>query len=293
MTPRPPMLAADHIRQLTHPFTTVELVPNETRLPIPTTSTLRGAGWITVPAPGTRVHHVTNLPLLDQLTQTVTGTTVASEGAYGAAYGSKPAGRLDVLALLRRIDQQSHDLAVELGIETPDRTRTKGRRLPLRARLSRLSGHLGDKPHPVVRSWWATARILTQHDGPPYSPLIPCQVESCERVGSLRVRLSERLGYCVECHTVWSDDNTDPVLTFGRLAIWSSWATEHLEGRQHLVESTGPGSYDDLGYGSQLGYDVPLGYRVVCPECEPERQAMAARKAARVAAARAAKRAAA
>lgn len=292
MTQRPKMVAADHIRELTRGFTTVELVPNEIRLPIPTTTRRRGAGWLILPAPGTRVHHVTNLPLLDQLEATVTGSTIATEGAYGVAYGSKPAGRLDVLALLERIQRQSHDLACELGIETVDRTRTKGRHVPLRARLQAISGRIGDQPHPLVRSWWATARILTQHDGPPYAPRIPCPVETCERVGSLRVRLSERLAFCVECHTVWADDNDDPSVSFGRLAVWSTWATEHLEGDRHWVPSTGAGSYDDLGYGTNLGYDRPLGYVVVCGECEAERAGMRARKRARIAAARAAKRAA-
>lgn len=277
MTVRPPRTAADHITELTRPFTTVELVTQPTPSP--------DGRWRTT----TRLHRVTNPPLLDQLANTVTGTQIGNEGgATGSAYGSKPAGRLDVLALLHRIDRQSRELAIEHGFETPDRTKTRGRHLPLRDRLARLSGVIGDKPHPLVRSWWATARILTQHDGPPYSPRIPCPQEDCERIGSLRVRLTERLAFCVECHTVWCDDNADPSMSFGRLAVWSTWATEHLDGPHHLVDDT---SYDQvLGY--HESYDTRLGYRVACPECDVERHAMGDRRHARIEAARAAKHAA-
>lgn len=246
---RPPMLPSDHIRHLTAGFTTTELI----------------AGHL---------HTIRHASLLDQLQDTVTGTTMTADGAFRPAYGSKPAGRLDVLAFLHRLERQSHDLAVDLGFETPHRTKTRGRLLPLRDRLSRIAGDLPPEPNRLVRSWWATARVLTQHDGPPYSPDVPCPNVDCERHASIRVRIEERLGVCVECHHVWSDDNPDAATSFGRLAVWVKWATEHLHGRVHLV--------DDPGV---TGYEEALGYRVVCPECEPERELMAARERVRMVAA--------
>ena len=266
MSPRT-MTAADHIRELTHGFTTATYGP--TWVPIPTTERgpyRRGsAGWTALP--GQSIHTVRNAALLDQLRRTVTGSKMTTDGTFHAAYGSKPAGRLDVLAFLHRIDRQSSDLATEHGIPAA---------LPVDDRLSRLAGVLPLEPHRVVRSWWATARVLTQHDGPPYSPDVPCPVETCERHGSLRVRVQDRLAVCVECHTVWTDDTTDREATFGRLAIWIKWAAEHLSGLRHFVPAT-----DEVG-----GYPEELGYRIECEECRPERLAMAQRESRRLVEAR-------
>lgn len=265
------LTAADHIRELTQGFTTAAHAPNWA--PTPTTNPgpyhqdTRN-GWVLLP--GTRIHTVRNPGLLDQLRQTVTGTTMTADGTYTAAYGSKPAGRLDVLAFLHRIDHQSRQLAIDLGFETPDRTRTPGTHLPLTERLHRIAGALPDKPHPTVRSWWATARVLTQHDGPPFSPRVPCPIETCETHGGLRVRVEERLAICVECHHVWADDNPHHEATFGRLAVWIRWASEHLSGLRHWV----PATHDNSGY------DQAFGYQIECPECAPERRAIATRRAA-------------
>lgn len=241
------MTPADHIRELTQTFTTAEHVRQPVLDP--------DGRWRT----HDRIHHVTHQALLDQIADTVTGSTTAGE-IFRAAYGSKPAGRIDCLAYLERLDRQSRDLALEHGLPL----------LPLRPRLTALAGVLGDRPHHVVKGWWATARVLSHHDGPPHAPDVPCPEETCERWGTIRARLDERIAVCVECHHVWSDEDG----TFGRLAIWAQWAAEHLRGPRHWR------SEDD-----QTGYPG-LGYRVECVECHPERLAMAVREADRLRAVR-------
>lgn len=253
-TRRPELLAADMLRELTQPYTTSETggpvyAPVPTTLPPPYTRGHR-RGWVLLP--GNQTHVVHHPGLLDQIDQTVTGRTVGQE-TFQTAYGSKPAGRLDCLALLHRVDQQSRQLADEHGVPL----------LPVRARLTRLSGALGHRPHPVVRSWWLTARVLTQHDGPPFAPDVPCPVETCERRGSLRIRPDQRIAVCVECQSTWDEDpDSKTVWSFGRLAIWVEWAAEHLAGARHWLTDAD-------------------GYPVECTECLVERQAMAERLAQR------------
>ena len=255
-----PKTAADHVRELVRPFTTVELVPN--RVPVPTTSPGLYPAWI--PWPGTRVHHVQHLPLLSQVEQTVTGSTMGG-GTFSAAYGSKPAGRIETLAFLERLERQSAELAVELGLP----------RLPLRARLARIGSVLPERPHRLVKAWWVTARVLTQHDGPPFSPDVPCGHLECSRRGTMRVRPTDRLAVCVECHTVWTDEG-DESMSFARLTLWIRWASEHLKGLRHWV----PATVTNSGYGEELGYQVE------CTECVDERLYLAQLEAERLRAAR-------
>lgn len=250
----PEKIAADHIRELVQGFTTTETITQPILHP--------DGRW----RPTRRLHTVTHPPLLDQIEQTVTGTTTGGQ-VYHSAYGSKPAGRLDCLAYLHRLDHQSRDLATRHHIE-PDQ--------PLRNRLLGLSAAIGDRPHHQVKSWWATARVLTQHDSPPFAPNVPCP--ECDMRGSLRVRFDPKVATCVECHGVWDEDEG----RFGRLALWCEWAGEHLNGARHLL---GRARADELGV--EHGYDEALGYVVVCPDCEFERQAMAEREAARLRAPRA------
>lgn len=286
MTARPPMLAADMIRELTRHYSTSEWVKQPQH--DPTTSRYRTVR---------RVHTVQHPPLLEQIEQTVTGSTTAGE-VFHAAYGSKPAGRIDCLAFLERIHAQTVELEQKLGLpHQPWRTVQPAvvRRLPVPTsdrrrlapwetvvdrpavveypRLLALSGVLGDRPDSRVKSWWMTARILTQHEGPPYSPDVPCPQETCERWGTIRVRMDPNLAVCVECGHTWSDDDG----TFGRLAVWADWAATHLRGPRHLLA-------DDDDHPDVTGYGRHLGYRVVCLECEVERAAMADRNRARAAA---------
>ncbi len=265
---RPPMFVADYIRELTRTHTTTEHVRQPTLTP--------AGRWLTTG----RLHTVQHPPLLDQVHDTT--TTSPAPGAWGGtAYGSKPAGRVDALAFLERIERQSHDLAVDLGVtldRKPPPAIPEARRdlWALKARLTLIGGHLGGQlSNPLIRSWWATARVLTQHDGPPVAPDIPCPIETCDRRGTLRIRIDEQVAVCIECHTVWTNDHpAAPELTFGRLALWGEWASTHLHGIRHWTDA------------ADHGYPPGLGYRIECADCLPERHARAAREAARLAAAR-------
>lgn len=249
---RPPMLAADYIRELTQTHATHEQV----RQPVQDAD----GRWRTK----SRSHVVMHKALLAQIEETI--TTSASPGAWGgSSFGSKPAGRIDCLAFLERLDRQSRSMAADHGLSL----------MPLTPRLTALAGKIGDRTDFHVRAWWATARVLTQHDGPPFAPNVPCLVERCERIGSLRLRLDEKVAVCVECHTVWSEGSEDPTMSFGRLQTWVIWAAEHLGGLRHWRTE------DEL-----TGYPG-LGYQVECEECRPERLERAKREAARLLAIRA------
>lgn len=214
------LLPSDRINQLLRPFTTTERAvrPETRRVPD------GWAGYTRVPTGNLVIgpYTVRHLGLLDQIDQTVTGSTAGQ--AYHSAYGPKPAGRLDCLAFLQRIEKQSRELAEAYALPLA----------PLRVRLSALAGVLGLSHEGEVLGWWSAARVLTQHDGPPVSPNTPCPEEDCDRWGTLRVRFDPNVALCVSCNTTWSDDHPDPTHSFGRLAVWIRWASEHLPGPEHV-----------------------------------------------------------
>ena len=215
------MIAADHINQLLYPFTTTELamLPVARRAPVP--SLTHKTVWVSVPPKKWKLgsYTVKHMGLLDQIENTVTGSQTGGE-VFHAAYGSKPAGRIDCLSFLARIDDQSLVLAARHHIEL----------CPLRPRLGQLSAELGLKTDKTVTGWWVSARVLTQHDNPPLAPNAPCPNEECDQRGSLRVRFDPNVALCTHCGSTWSDDTDDPVESFGRLAVWVRWASEHLAG---------------------------------------------------------------
>lgn len=168
------------------------------------------------------LHTVWHPALLDQIEQTVTGSTTAGQ-VFHAAYGSKPAGRLDSIDFLARIDKQSKEIGLRYSIG----------KMPLRPRLHDIAQALGATPDPMVHSWWVSARVLTQHDSAAIALNAPCPREECDMWGSIRVRFNPNMAFCVNCGSTWSDDNLDPVASFGRLAVWVQWASEHLRGPEH------------------------------------------------------------
>jgi hypothetical protein len=210
------LISADHINQLLYPFSTTE----RAMLPIPAKKGRPPTGRF-LAGPYTVRHPA----LLDQIENTVTGSTTAGQ-TFHAAYGSKPAGRLDCLQYMARIDKQSLQLAGRYHIAL----------CPLRPRLGQIAGRVGLATNSTVTGWWVSARVLTQHDGPPVSPNVPCPVEDCDVRGSLRVRFDPNVAMCTHCGMTWSDGATDPVESFGRLVVWVRWAADHLAGPEHVVQ---------------------------------------------------------
>lgn len=235
------MLTSDYIRDLVVGFTTNEWVGSEDNR---------------------RLHTVRHKALLDQLRTTLTGSQVGDDTVRRFNPGSKPAGRVEAMDLLLRIDRQSSGLACSYGLDS---------RLCMEDRLLSLSGVMSDEkfPDPLVKSWWAAARVLTRLDAPAYAPHVPCPNEECDTLGSLRVRVEERpeerVAVCTECHMVWAG-----TADFGMLARWVEWASEHMQGARHWVNDS-----------EVHGYPRELGYLVECEECLPWRKATVSRVAER------------
>jgi hypothetical protein len=233
---QPPYLAADHITHLIRGWTTTETIRR------PTQDT--NGRWKTT----NTLHTVQHPPLLNQLEEAVTGTTLTNDDTYRHNTGSKPAARLDAIVVLQRIDRQSRELATRLHLD----------RAPLRPRLSGIAGKLATTTDPTVAAWWRSARIVTGWDSPPYSPPVPCPNETCEKRGTLRIRLADRIATCVECGSTWGPDEIN------MLGRWVEWAADHLTGPTHWTTT-------------------PDGYPTECVECIGTRREMGERAARRAA----------
>ena len=231
---RPPMLAADHIRQLVTRYSTTERVDRLEQ-------NSNGA-WMKTWG----LHTVNHPSLLDQLEEAITTAKAGDEPGRGGG-GPKPAARLDALAALEFIDQDSRRLATELDIPV----------MPLRKRLLAISGAVGSEEHPAVRKWWHEARVSTGWDSRPYRPRnVPCPIEECEKRGGLVILLADHIGYCTNCRTQWDEAN------IGLLGEWVTWAAEHLAGPRHWIS-------DAEGFPSE------------CIECLHTRDAMTERATTR------------
>lgn len=226
---RPEMLAADHIRELTQPYSTTEKRPR--RVPVPTTARpLTRHGWTNDPTGLTELHVVTHAPLLDQLAAATTGATGLSDDNVGTRFASKPAAHLEAHDLLARIDTQSAELADEHGIDEPNLTR----------RLLALAGFIGHQPHRKVRSWWASARVLTHWDSAAYRPHgTPCP--NCWETSTLRIRVDDELAHCTSCGETWDSTGDADSRPLSLLAQHVRWCTDHdvTKPRHWLVDEAG------------------------------------------------------
>jgi Zn ribbon nucleic-acid-binding protein len=221
------MLAADHVRELVQPYTTFEAETTQAgvRVPVPTTNRRDLPAWIVVPR-GTGLS-VTHPSLLTQLRRATAGATGLSDSDAAAGTAkSKPAAHLEALDVLRRIDAQSHEYAVELDIEQPRRTRTVVPSLALEDRLLAISGKVGSEPDRRVRSWWASARLVTHWDSPPLRPHgAPCP--SCWETDTLRIRLDDELAVCTGCGDTWDRTGHPDHGSLDMLGQHVRWCTEH------------------------------------------------------------------
>lgn len=195
---RPPMLAADHIRELTRTHITTSVVHRD-----------NGAK---------ELHHVTEAALLAQLDKAVHGSTSLSDSdAARGAFGSKPVAHLEAVDALARINRQARGLAREYSCSSVG---------PLVNVLTRLSGAVGHEPHPRVRSWWAMARLLTHHDSPAHRPHgVPCP--SCWDTNTLRIRIDDELATCTACGDVWDRTGEPDHGSLDVLGQHVAWCAEH------------------------------------------------------------------
>lgn len=208
---RPPMLAADHIRELTQRHNTITVITRDNG--------------------DTEYHNVPQPPLLEQLAHATDNNGVSDEGGGLSVFGSKPPAHLGAIDALDRIDHQARVMARELNIQAHG---------PLTEVLHRISGQIGDQPNHKIRSWWTTARLLSHHDAKPYRPRdAPCP--TCWETNTIRIRLDEEVAGCIECGDVW-DRTGDP--EHGSLDVLGNhikWCTDHevTKARHWLTDTAG------------------------------------------------------
>lgn len=196
---RPPMLAADHIRELTRTHITSTVIHRDNG--------------------DKEIHHVTEPALLTQLANATHGATNLSDSdSARGAFQSKPAAHLEAVDALARIDTQARDLAARNGL-------TSGGPLP--AVLAAIAGKIGTEPDRAVRSWWATARMLSHHDTPPHRPYgVPCP--QCWETDTLRIRIDDELATCTACSQVWDRTGEPDHGSLDVLGQHVAWCAEHV-----------------------------------------------------------------
>lgn len=173
----------DRINELTRPYTHRETITR----------------W----GHGTIIHepHVIRMPsLLTQLHAFM--TTAAGASDRGGSFESRPAARMDALALLERIRVEATAWS-----DIP-----RNRRPKLEDLVRSCLGHLGDFGDADlkaldgdVRGWWASARILTTWDTPAMRIYAPCPL--CSTVGDLYARVDPLTAICRACGESWDDSN--------------------------------------------------------------------------------------
>lgn len=158
-------------------------------------------------------------PLLMQLERADASGQGASRS--GAGFESRPAAPLEAVGALAWIDDAAARWVRRLGEDDPgDTARCVAMVGALAAGVSdrcRWAKPKRDKEtrkivcclfHTIendVRRWWLHARIVTGWDERPFIPDATCP--ECTKRGSLRIRLEDRTGTCVECHTTWGSDD--------------------------------------------------------------------------------------
>jgi len=154
-------------------------------------------------------HHLTMVPpLIDQLDQP-TATTKGDVGG-STGYTSRPAASIEAIDTLMFIDDEAARWVRKLGEDDPGDTKACLRRVhALHAGADRATRGEIER---AVKRWWSQARISSGWDSPAWRPDNTCPV--CEQRRSLRIKLADQMGFCVECRAMW-----DPT-EIGLLADW-------------------------------------------------------------------------
>lgn len=185
-------------------------------------------------AAGGPLTHFTKVPpLLAQLQ--MTDPTSEAGARSGSGFESRPAASLEAIDALLRIDLEASRWVRDMGEDDPSSTIACVSRLGgLLASAHRCKGTRGHQHdgrchdgltelthgvgvagsgwcctwHAVehdVRRWWTQARIVTGWDRAAWCPDNTCP--SCGVRRSLRIRLEDRIGVCVECRETWPPDS--------------------------------------------------------------------------------------
>jgi hypothetical protein len=165
-------------------------------------------------AGGTHTHFTKVPALLDQLQW---GHWTTGSDRTGSGYESRPAASIEALDTLVWIDLAAARWIRDLGEDDPpstiecvsllggllaSATRCKAPRAvvaPESGKVACCTWHAVDHD---VRRWWTQARLVTGWDAPAWRPDNTCP--NCAVRRSLRIRLAERVGFCVECRETWS-----------------------------------------------------------------------------------------
>ena len=150
-----------------------------------------------------RDHTVTVPALLQQLWDNDTPSNTAEEGPR-PGFASKPAARLDALDTATRIDLEASRWIRDLGEDDVhlDTARTVRQLHSLAVTADDVIRRAIEHD---VRRWWIRARIVTGWDSAPWTPDNTCP--QCAERGTLKVRLADRVGMCINdaCRATWDD----------------------------------------------------------------------------------------
>lgn len=153
--------------------------------------------------------HLTMVPaLIDQLDQPV--TTSKGDVGGGAGYSSRPAASIEAIDTLMFIDDEAARWVRKMGEDDPGNTKACIRRVHA-LHASQDNATKADIERAVKR-WWSQARITSGWDSPAWRPDNTCPV--CEVRRSLRIKLGDQMGFCVECRSLWTTEE------IGLLADW-------------------------------------------------------------------------
>jgi hypothetical protein len=142
--------------------------------------------------------------LLDQLRSAVEASTSTEEGAR-PGFGSAPAARLEAVDAYLRIEREAAAALKACGQKVPAVRDIRGAFVDVATAIRRYHATVPiDEALPMVRSWWATARVVTGWDSPPWRPDARCL--ACDAKGGLRIRLAQQAGVCVLCGSTWDPE---------------------------------------------------------------------------------------
>jgi hypothetical protein len=186
----------------------------------------------------------------------------------GAGFESRPAASLESLVTLTSIDLEVSRWIRDLGEDDPTSTTAcialLGGLLPSATRCKLTHGRMGCCTwHEIaadVRGWYTGARIVTGWDAPAWRPDNTCP--NCAVRRSLRIRLAERVGFCVECRETWSPADYRCWPTTSAPSRWRRGCVRcrgraGVRGRSRTRSLGWPGCARDVGpYGADMQFVV-------------------------------------